>query len=419
MIVILRVIYESILQAVHELMSNKLRSFLSLMGITIGIFCIIGVQSAVNSLQDNVMNSLKKLGDDVVYISKQPWNEDPHTSYWKYQRRPSPDYNDYQAIKTKVKTAELASFDVYIGFRTLKYRSSSVERVFCMASTFDFNDLYNVEYDKGRYYTPTEYHYAMNKVLIGYEVAEKLFGSVDPIGKKIDMNGRDMEVIGVFKKSGKDILRVMDFDNAVMISYELAKKIANVKATNVWGTGLNVKAAGGVNIDQLKDDLTGTLRAERKLKPREEDNFALNTLSILAKLLGNVFAVLNMVGFFIGIFAILVGMFSVANIMFVSVKERTNIIGIKKALGAKQIVILLEFLIESVILCMIGGLLGLGLVSFTLMALKSVLPFEIYLDLGNVLWGLGISIFVGVVSGLIPALQAARMDPVDAIRHNG
>ncbi len=418
MIATLHVIYEAILQALQELMSNKMRSFLSLLGITIGIFCIIGVKSAVDSLKDNVMNSLKKLGDDVVFVSKQPWTEDPNTNYWKYLRRPQPSYEDYQAVKARVKGTDLASFDVFIGLRTLKYRSSSVEKVFCMASTFDFHDLYNVEFDKGRYYTPTEYHYAMNKIMIGYEVAGKLFGSVDPIGKKIDMNGRAMEVIGVFKKSGKDILKIMDFDNAVLISYELAKKIANVKATNVWGTGLNVKAAPGVSVDQLKDELTGTLRAERKLKPKEEDNFSLNTMSILAKLLGNVFSVLNMVGFFIGIFAILVGMFSVANIMFVSVKERTNIIGIKKALGAKQIVILLEFLIESVILCLIGGLFGLGLIYFTLLALRSVIPFDIYLTLGNVIWGLGISILVGVISGVIPALQAARMDPVDAIRHN-
>ncbi len=418
MISILRIIYESILQAVQELLSNKLRSFLSLMGITIGIFCIIGVQSAVNSLQDNVMGSLKKMGDDVVYISKQPWNEDPGSNYWKYMRRPSPTYQEYQAIKAKVKSAELASFDLFIGTRTLKYRSSSVERVFCMASTYDFNNIYNVEYDKGRFYTPTEFHYGMNKVIIGYEVAEKLFGSVEPIGKKINMNGHKLEVIGVFQKSGKDVLRMMDFDNAAMISYELARKVANVKATNFWGASLNVKAAPGVSVDQLRDDLTGTLRSIRKLKPAEESNFALNTLSILAKLLQNVFGVLNMVGFFIGIFAILVGMFSVANIMFVSVKERTNIIGIKKALGAKQPVILLEFLIESVILCIIGGFLGLLLVFLTLQGLKSVLPFEIFLSLKNVVWGLGISIIVGIVSGLIPALQAARMNPVDAIRHN-
>ena len=417
--VILRVIYESILQATDQLVSNKLRSFLSLLGITIGIFCIIGVQSAVNSLQDNVMNSLKKLGDDVIYIQKMPWNEDPSQNYWKYQRRPNPTYEDFEAIKAKSKATGLIDYHVFIGTKTAKFRSNSVERVFVAAVTFDFDQLFNAVYEKGRYYTPTEYHYGMNKVLIGNQVAEELFGSVDPIGKTIRLGGRDMEVIAVFEKSGKDILKVMDFDQAIIISYELAKKIANVKTTNFWGTTVNVKAKPGVSLQELKDDLTWVLRSERRLKPKEGDNFALNSLSVLAKLMDSVFAVLNMVGFVVGIFAIVVGMFSVANIMFVSVKERTNIIGIKKALGAKQGVILLEFLIESVILCVIGGVIGLGLVYVLLTAMKDVLPFPIYLDVINMLWGLGISIVVGVVSGLIPALQAARMDPVDAIRHTG
>jgi putative ABC transport system permease protein len=417
--VILRVIYESILQATDQLVSNKLRSFLSLLGITIGIFCIIGVQSAVNSLQDNVMNSLKKLGDDVIYIQKMPWNEDPSQNFWKYQRRPNPSYEDFEAIKAKSKATGLIDYHVFIGTRTAKFRSNSVERVFVAAVTYDFDQLFNVVYDRGRYYTPTEFHHGMNKVLIGYQVAEELFGSVDPIGKTISLGGRDMEVIGVFEKSGKDILKVMDFDQAIIISYELAKKIANVKITHFWGTTVNVKAKPGVTLQELKDDLTWVLRSERRLKPKENDNFALNSLSVLAKLMDSVFDVLNMVGFVIGIFAIVVGMFSVANIMFVSVKERTNIIGIKKALGAKQNVILLEFLIESIILCVIGGVIGLGLVFLLLTALKDSLPFPIYLDFVNMLWGLGISIIVGVVSGLIPALQAARMDPVDAIRHTG
>jgi putative ABC transport system permease protein len=416
--ILLRTIYESIVQAVQQLTSNKLRTFLSLLGITIGIVCIIGVQSAVDSLQDNVMSSLKKLGDDVVYVTKQPWNEDPNVNFWKYLKRPNPDYNDYEAIKTKVKTADLAAYDVYIGIRTLKYRSNSVERVFCLASTYDFSEIYNVEFEKGRYYTPTEYYYAMNKVLIGHEVAEKLFGTLEPIGKKIIMNGRDLEVIGVFKKSGKDIIKIMNFDNAVMISYELAKKIANVKAKNVWGTGLNVKAVAGISTDQLKGDLTMALRAERKLKPKEENNFSLNTLSILANLIGQFFSVLNMVGWVIGGFAILVGIFSVANIMFVSVKERTNVIGIKKALGAKQSIILTEFLIESVILCAIGGLLGLAFVWLILKLLTGVMEYDVYLSWNNILFGVGLSVIVGIISGVIPALQAARMNPVDAIRHS-
>ncbi|MEK7255315.1 MAG: FtsX-like permease family protein, partial [Bacteroidota bacterium] len=227
----------------------------------------------------------------------------------------------------------------------------------------------------------------------------------------------DMEIIGVFAKSGKDILKVMDFDDGIIISYELGKKVANVREKNPWGGSINVKAAPGYSVDQLKDELTSTLRAERKLKPKEEDNFALNTISILANLLNQFFGVLNWVGFFIGVFAIVVGMVSVANIMFVSVQERTNIIGIKKAIGAKQSVVLLEFLVESVILCLVGGGLGLLMVIGVLAALSGVLPFQIYMDVKNVMVGIGLSVIVGLLAGFIPALRAARMDPVNAIRH--
>jgi putative ABC transport system permease protein len=412
----LRIFAESALQAWGQLTGNKLRSFLSLLGITIGIFCIIAIQAAVNSMQDNVMGSLDKLGDDVVYVSKQSWVEDPHSNYWKYERRPDPSYDDLMAVKQKVGSAAAADLHLFIGIKTLKYRSNSVERVFCVATTYDMDEIFKPEYYKGRYYTATEYHYGMNKVLIGYKVAEALFGGVEPIGKKITMGGRDLEVIGVFKKSGKDLINIMDFDNAIMIGYELAKKIANVKAENLWGSSLQVKAREGVSVDKIKDDLTGVLRTERHLKPREEDNFALNTMSILAKLLGNVFGVLNLVGIVIGSFAILVGMVSVANIMFVSVKERTNIIGIKKALGAKRGVILLEFLVEAVLLCIVGGILGLVLVYVLLTLLEAGMPFPIYLDLGNVGSGMLISIIVGVLAGVIPAMQAAKMDPVVAIR---
>lgn len=414
--VILRVVNESIFQALHQLTSNKLRTLLSLLGITIGIFCIVGVQSAVDSLKDNIMGSLEKLGDDVVYVSKMPWSEDPHANWWKYMRRPSPDYKDLLAIKRKVKSASLADFHLFIGSRTAKYRSNSVEGVFTVAVTYDFEKLFNVEFEKGRYWTPSEYHYGSNKIFIGHNIAEKLFGKLDPIGKTIKMFGRDMIIIGVFKKSGKDLLQIMNFDNIAVVSYEFAKSFANVKNTGFWGGSVNVKAKEGVSVEQLKDDLIGPLRAARRLKPLEENNFALNNLTVLANLFEQFFGVLNMVGWAIGVFAILVGIFSVANIMFVSVRERTNIIGIKKALGARRGIILMEFLIEAVILCLIGGLFGMALVYGVLQLLSTALPFPIYIDFGNLMFGIGLSVAVGILSGLIPAMQASQLDPVEAIR---
>ncbi len=417
--IVLRIALESLAQAWQQLRSNKLRTLLSLLGVTIGIFCIIGVQSSVDSLQDNVMNSLDKLGDDVVYISKMPWSEDPGQNFWKYRRRPSPEYKDFEAIRRKVKSAGLINYNQFIGVRTAKWRSNSVERVYIGANTYDFMELYNVDLEKGRYLTPGEYQRGDNKVLIGHDVAEGLFGKVDPIGKKFKLSGLEMEVIGVIKKSGKDIINIMNFDPSISVSYELAKRIANVKNVFAWGASISVKAKEGYDVNYLKDELTGVLRTQRKLKPKEDNNFALNTQSILAGLMDQLFGVLNLVGWVIGIFAILVGMVSVANIMFVSVKERTNIIGIKKALGAKRSVILLEFLIESIILCILGGIVGLGMVYGLLLILEESMPVPIYLDWMNVIFGVGLSIIVGVLSGFIPAFRAAHMDPVVAIRHSG
>ena len=225
-----------------------------------------------------------------------------------------------------------------------------------------------------------------------------------------------MEIIGVIEKSGKDILKIMDYDSAILLSYPLGKKVANLRDDNPWGGTIAVKAAEGYTIDDLKGELTQSLRASRRLRPIEDENFALNQLSIISNALNQIFGVFDLLGLIIGIFAILVGGFGVANIMFVSVKERTNIIGIKKALGAKRWVVLMEFLIESVILCLVGGAFGLLMVFGVTFALDGVMPFEISLAPQNVINGLIWSVAIGLIAGFLPAYQAAKMDPVEAIR---
>lgn len=411
-----RIFFESLSQALQQLSGNKLRSFLSLLGITIGIFCIIGVQSAVDSMEDNIRGSLKKLGDDVIYISKFPWNEDPDANFWKYMRRPNPNYRDYQVIKKKVKSSTLADYHTFLGQKTAKFRSNSVEGCYVIAASYDHAEIFNLQFEKGRYYSPLEFQLGMNKVAIGHTIAETLFGPIDPVGKTLKMMGYDLEVIGVIQKSGEDILKVLDFDEVVLMSYPLAKKVAHLKDDNPWGGTIAVKAAAGVSMNQLRDELTSTLRSHRKLKPTEKENFSLNQLSVISNALNQVFSVFDLLGLVIGIFAILVGCFSVANIMFVSVKERTSIIGIKKALGAKRWIILLEILVESTILCIIGGLVGLAMIYGVTLALSSVLPFPIYLSANNVINGLLWSIGIGLLAGLLPALQASKLDPVEAIR---
>ena len=335
------VLKESFLQAFHQLMANKLRSFLSLLGIMIGIFCIIAVKSAINSLEDNVRRSFDKLGNDVVYVTKLPWNEDPDENYWKYARRPTPGFNEYKNMTENLETAKLVTYSFFTGRKTVKYGNNNVEGALCVAVTSDYDEFHNLEYASGRFFSASEYNNGMNRVILGYKVASELFGEIDPIGREVKFMGRKMQVVGVLKESGKDLLKIYNYDNLVLISFELARSIMNVKSNFAWAGNLQIKAAEGVSETQLKDDIIINLRKLHYLKPKEQNDFSMNSSSMFADGINSVFAALNGAGYVIGGFALLVGIFSVANIMFVSVKERTNVIGIKKALGAKQWVILL------------------------------------------------------------------------------
>jgi len=406
---------ESVVMAFQQLASNKLRSFLSLLGIVIGIWSIISVLSAVDSLEMNIRGSFDKLGDDVVYLDKFSWGQDPGTTYWKWVRYPEPSYKDYEAMTANVKSAEITSYAAVVGSKTVEYKSNNVENVFFLAITYDFSKMYNFNFGNGRYFTNSEYYTGANQVVMGAVAAKQLFGNIDPVGKRIKVSGRKYTVIGVLEKEGNSLLRVMNFDEVVLIPVPTAQKFMNVKRSR--NTLVNAKAAKGYSMEQLEGEVTAAVRGDRRLKPKQESNFALNKLSILSNVFDGLFGVISSVGWIIGGFAILVGGFGVANIMFVSVKERTNIIGIKKALGAKRYVILLEFLVESIVLCLIGGLMGLllvyGMVFLTNTAFED---FTFYLTTQNIIIGAGLSIIIGVIAGFIPALQAANMNPVDAIR---
>ena len=416
MVVLIKVIYESVLQALQSLTANKLRTFLSLLGITIGIFCIIAVKSAVDSLQDNIISGFNELGSDVIYVDKFPWDEDPGENWWKYNRRPDPSFKDYQKIKARSKMARTASFVVFTGGRTIKYESSSVSNAFIMGSTPEYQDIQNLDIVKGRYFTQQEQTGGGNKLILGHVVAQELFGEKEPIGKYVKLFGQKFLVIGKLKEEGDNAFNFINFDEVIWIPFNTIKKFVSVKDKSSVGRMLSVKALPNTDMEDFKGEVTGILRAERRLKPTEENNFALNELSVLTSVLDNLFGVLNVVGLVIGIFALVVGMFSVANIMFVSVKERTNIIGIKKALGAKRAIILLEFLIEAIILCVIGGLIGLIFVGGVLLLVSNLSNFPMTLSMSNIATGVFWSIAVGVIAGLIPALQASKMDPVVAIR---
>jgi putative ABC transport system permease protein len=416
---LLRLIQEGAAQAWQQLYANRLRSFLSLLGVTIGIFCIIGVKSAVNSLEANIRNSMNKLGNDVIYVEKFSWSEDPGQNYWKWMRRPNITYDEYEAVKERSKLASKVGYWQFLGGKTVKWQSSSVENSFFLGLTEDCGELFHLEFeDDGRFFSSIEYHAGTDVCIMGNDIATGLFGeNINPLDREINVGGRRLRVIGVLKKSGKDLLKPFNFDQCVLVGYNLARRGFSVRRAGQFSrTSMSIQAVPGTDLEDLKDELTSIMRSERRLKPREESNFALNTLSILSSLFDGVFGVMNIAGVFIGGFALLVGMFSVANIMFVSVRERTNLIGIKMALGAKRWFILLEVLIEAVVLCIAGGLLGLLLIWLTTLGVSKAIDFELSLSLSNVLVGLFTSIIVGVLAGLIPARQASKMDPVEAIR---
>ncbi len=412
-----KIAWEAVRQAFFQLASNKLRTTLSLLGISVGIFCIIAVFASVDSLEDNVKGSLETLGNDVVYVTKLPWMQMDNSKFWKYMRRPNPSFRDYKYLKDRVHNAESVAYSIYLGRKTVKYRDKYIQDVPLVAVTDKYADLFSLAFEKGRFYSYSEYHAGANMAVIGHDVAESLFGSLDPIGREFKYKGAKLRVIGVIEKKGNEILSIMNYDEVILLSMPLAAHVANLNTRFFFGGGnLMVKAKDGVSLDDLKGELTVALRSIRHIRPKEEDNFSLNNMTMIANMLSGVFGALNIAGFIIGGFAMLVGMVSIANIMFVSVKERTSIIGVKKALGAKRWFILLEFLVESVVLSVLGGILGLAFVRVIVIFISKAFEYHIYLSWDNVVWGIGISALVGVLAGFIPAYSASRLDPVEAIR---
>lgn len=382
----------------------------------IGIFCIISIKSAVDSLETNIKAGFSELGSNVIYVDKNPWNDDGDNNYWKYMKRPDPSIDDYNAIVERSKLTQYASFTIFTGGKTIKYNSNSMDGAYIMAPTYDYPNVGNVKFEKGRYFTPLEYDNGNNKVILGNLVAQELFDKADPIGKEVKLFGSKFQVIAVMEEEGDNMFNFINFDEVIWISYNSARRYLNVGEKSNVGKMLAIKTDDDEAMEELKDEVTGIIRSERRLRPFEDSNFAVNEVSMLDKVLDSVFSAMNVAAFIIGIFALIVGMFSVANIMFVSVKERTNLIGIKMALGAKRFIILAEFLIEAIILCVIGGLMGLALVFLILKLISNVSDFQMSLATSNMIFGLVTSIIVGIIAGIIPALQASKMDPVEAIR---
>ena len=393
---------------------NKLRTFLSLFGITIGIFCIISVFTVLDWMEKSVRDSISSMGSNVVYVQKFPWSFDNDLKWWDIIKWPTVSMNEYQAVKKRSAKTEYVSFLVAKSDR-LKYKNNVANDAVLAAVTDDMEKVVLFEIAKGRYFSPSDYMSGSSVAVLGAEVAERLFGETEPVGKVITMSGGfKATVIGVLKKEGKGALSLSNIDQITIIPMNFGRNFINLRNRFV-DSQMIIRAKPGVSVQELTDELTMILRAARRLRPAEVSNFSINNSKMLSQGFEAVFKGINIGGWIIGAFAILVGGFGIANIMFVSVRERTNIIGIQKALGAKKGFILQQFLTESVILSLAGGILGLLMIFIGSLVVNYLYELNMHLTVGNIALALVISGLIGIIAGYAPASAAARMNPVDAI----
>lgn len=403
---------ESFLYAVNSLVSNRVRTFLSLSGITIGIFAIISVFTVLDSLKNSIRDSIATLGEDVIYIQKWPWAMGGDYPWWEYLKRPVPTLEEAQKVKRLTDLGEAVSFMV-TAQKNVQYRSRYIEDVRIQGTEYDYENIKSMTFVEGRYFSEYEAHTGKNKVILGADIAEDLFGSNPAVGKTLKVAGRRVNVIGVLEKEGEDMFGI-SLDKTALMSINFMRTIVDIRNERL-GPLILVKPYPQYSADDLIAELEGIMRSIRRLKPSEDVDFALNQASLISKGFEGIFSIVDLAGLIIGGFSILVGGFGIANIMFVSVKEQTRIIGIQKALGAKCYFILFQFLFEAVILALVGGLVGLLAVFAGTQLFGAVSDMSFAMSWGNILFGLSLSFVIGIVAGLAPALKASKQDPVLAM----
>jgi putative ABC transport system permease protein len=411
-----RLFREGFIFAVKSVVVNKLRTFLSLFGITIGIFSIISVFTVLDWMEKSIRDSISTLGNNVVYVEKFPWSFSNNLAWWDIIRWPPVSIDEYDAVLRKSTKSETACF-VAFQPRQITYKKNTVSEAMVAAGTPEFKDIRSFEIEKGRYFSQFESSSGKNVAILGAEIASELFDNSDPVGKEISINGFKTTVIGVLKKEGKGGISDDGLDKITMIPVTFGRTFINLR-NRFANTQMMVKANPGVAIQELSEEVTMILRAARRLRPGEESNFSVNKASLLTQGFDAVFAGIKFGGGIIGAFSILVGGFGIANIMFVSVRERTNQIGIQKALGAKRSFILQQFLVESMLLSILGGLLGVLLIFTGTLFVNYLWEFNMHLTVGNIIIALLISGLIGIAAGFVPAYIASRMNPVEAIGHS-
>ncbi|HEY6974652.1 MAG TPA: ABC transporter permease [Chitinophagaceae bacterium] len=402
--------------SLQELNNNKLRSALSLIGIAFGIFCIIGVLTTVNSLENKVQTDIKELGTNTIYIDKwQYGGGDEDYPWWKYVNRPTPKYEEVEFIKERSSLEKHVCYFNSIS-SNVSYEDVQINNVGIYGVSEEFAEMQTIDIAYGRYLNESEFLRGNPVTVMGYQIAEELFNKAErAIDKAVTFDCKKVKIIGVIKKQGQSFIGGFDYDHCLILTYRMYASVYDVNSDQSQPL-IMVNGHDNVPTKALIDELEGIMRQARRLSPKQEDNFALNDINLFSQQVSGFFGTVDLGGGIIAFLSLVVGAFGVANIMFVTVRERTSQIGLKKAIGAKRRTILLEFLLESAFLCIIGGFFGLLLVWILALVLSSILPFPIIISATTIIVALALCILLGILSGIIPAFIAAKMNPVVAIR---
>lgn len=414
MLIYLRVLKESFNFAINALKNNKLRTFLSLLGVTIGIFSIIGVLAAVDSLEKEIKGSLSALDNSTIIVMRFSFGP-TEIPQWKRQQFPDVSYDEYQYLSRNLPNTQAVSYSIGVPNESIKYQDVTSTGVGVGAVTSEYYDIESLDLAEGRFFNEAESVSGSPVIVLGHEIAQNLFDGFDAMGKQVRIYGRKLTVIGVLEKQGSSLFGNSK-DGQVFLPANLARRVYGDNNQGVFPQ-LVLKPEEDVDNAEYIAVLEQYLRNYRGIKPGDINNFFVNQLQGFADFIDNITGQLNLIGLIISGFSLLVGGFGIANIMFVSVKERTNLIGIQKSLGAKNKFILFQFLFEAIILAIIGGLVGLGLVWLVAQAASQFTgDFDFVLSPWNMFIGTAVSGIIGLISGIIPAISASKLDPVEAIR---